>query len=500
MRVKLIYGVLLIYALATIPFLSNLLLSYDEAHYALYGYYLNWSYFDHPPLVGWIQAVMQLLGDNEFLLRLPAFLCSAAVLAGIWFFIKSSSLKSSIIAEQTFFIALLLFLSIPMFMLLSFALVPDTLLMALTLPIIIQTQRTLVNNSWRDYLLLGLLIGLAALTKYTAVLLAVGSAFYIIWIRGTKVLGDPRCWLAVCLALLIFSPVIIWNIQSGGSSFAYQLDHGFGREWLNFPNILLSQLLQMFAYGPLVYVLALATIIWIITKKRSELYILVFFAAPIFLVFFISPAFGKFLPHWVAAMFVALLPASAIMLYETITSAQGNNLRQLSFTSIKQFFARRKFVSVLLVLMLIISFAIVLPLRLLVSGLEVKFPPYANPHASLIGWDDTSRLIKQDADNNVGDEEQFIFVNNWSYASPFAWYARPMKVIVMDSRLDQFDVWFGSPQQGQSGYLIVSSHDKGSDKRRQDFASCNLWNEKTYSIKSSPALTLVVYKCINLLK
>jgi len=32
-------------------------LSVDEAHYALYGLHLDWSYFDHPPLVGWLQAL-----------------------------------------------------------------------------------------------------------------------------------------------------------------------------------------------------------------------------------------------------------------------------------------------------------------------------------------------------------------------------------------------------------------------------------------------------------
>lgn len=30
-------------------------LSPDEAHYALYATHLDWSYYDHPPLVGWLQ-------------------------------------------------------------------------------------------------------------------------------------------------------------------------------------------------------------------------------------------------------------------------------------------------------------------------------------------------------------------------------------------------------------------------------------------------------------
>jgi hypothetical protein len=30
-------------------------LGVDEAHYVLYGLHLDLSYFDHPPLVGWMQ-------------------------------------------------------------------------------------------------------------------------------------------------------------------------------------------------------------------------------------------------------------------------------------------------------------------------------------------------------------------------------------------------------------------------------------------------------------
>ena len=45
-------------------------LSGDEAHYALYAYHLDWSYFDHPPLVGWLLAIVLPFSDSEFALRL----------------------------------------------------------------------------------------------------------------------------------------------------------------------------------------------------------------------------------------------------------------------------------------------------------------------------------------------------------------------------------------------------------------------------------------------
>ena len=55
--------------------------SADEAHYALYGLHLDWSYFDHPPLVGWLQALILPLAQSEFALRLwPIALAAATAL------------------------------------------------------------------------------------------------------------------------------------------------------------------------------------------------------------------------------------------------------------------------------------------------------------------------------------------------------------------------------------------------------------------------------------
>ncbi len=43
--------------------------SVDEAHYALYAQNLAWSYFDHPPLVGWIQWPLVALTSSEGVIR-----------------------------------------------------------------------------------------------------------------------------------------------------------------------------------------------------------------------------------------------------------------------------------------------------------------------------------------------------------------------------------------------------------------------------------------------
>jgi hypothetical protein len=41
-------------ALAHLRITPTVALNVDEAHYALYARHLEWSYYDHPPMVRWI--------------------------------------------------------------------------------------------------------------------------------------------------------------------------------------------------------------------------------------------------------------------------------------------------------------------------------------------------------------------------------------------------------------------------------------------------------------
>ena len=497
---KLLWFSLLVLALLGLPFLSSYLLSYDEAHYALYGYKLAWSYFDHPPLVGWIQALMLSIGSGEWLLRLPAFLSCAIALLGVWMFLAKVRIFASyskVQCRNQWLIAFMIYLSVPMFLLLGFALLPDTLLMALIFPLLLYTAKVAKSGNWRDYFILGILFGIAGLGKYTALLPAIGSAFYLLWVRGWRMIADWRPWLALILALAIFSPVIFWNLYNQGASFAYQLEHGLGRNWFNWQNVIIAQFGQLIAFGPLLYSLGLLSAFWIIRQRRKELYIILFFVAPGFLLFLISPAFGKFLPHWVSYMFVLLLPPVAIMLSEwwrgIVDRSKELRGKIFSFTSLR---GRQMLGIIVLCLLFILSFAMSLFLRILIAGVEIRTPPYTDPRATLIGWDRTSEKIKE----NIREDE-YIFVNNWSYASSVAWYARPHRVIVLDRRFDQFDYWYGSPSQGQSGYLVIPGFDEEhAESRLSDFTSCEKREEDIYYMGSSPAIKLSLYYCRELRK
>ena len=66
----LLVSILLLHSLIHGVLGSVLGLSGDEAHYALYAAHLDWSYYDHPPLVGWLQWPLVALGAPDGVLRL----------------------------------------------------------------------------------------------------------------------------------------------------------------------------------------------------------------------------------------------------------------------------------------------------------------------------------------------------------------------------------------------------------------------------------------------
>ena len=60
----------------------------DETYYWLWGQHLSLSNFDHPPLVGWTQALASVLGWNIVGLRAFAFLTLIGDLALLYGFAR----------------------------------------------------------------------------------------------------------------------------------------------------------------------------------------------------------------------------------------------------------------------------------------------------------------------------------------------------------------------------------------------------------------------------
>ena len=122
----------------------------------------------------------------------------------------------------------------PLLHVLGIGLLPDTLLMALACAVMwvtLDLREAAALHRWQQWCALGLLLGLAGLSKYTAILWALAVALCLLNWHGVRVLRQPGLWLAVMLAAACIIPVLGWNYQHQWISFAYQLQHGSGGGW-----------------------------------------------------------------------------------------------------------------------------------------------------------------------------------------------------------------------------------------------------------------------------
>ncbi len=415
--------------------------SVDEAHYALYAQHLAWSYFDHPPLVGWIQWPLVALTSSEGLIRLvPELLWVISCLlvyqvtVEIHHFIQgrnSGYLTSALPSANTCgLMSVLTIIAAPMPHVLAIGLLPDTLLAPLSLGLMFMALHWLIQDRFTigDWLLTGALLGLAGLSKYTAFFTAVALLLVFFCTRRKPWIRQIGFWLAILLALLMIGPVLYWNWLNDWISFKYQIAHGSGGEWLwrRFGAFLG---IQIIAFGPL---LMMGSYIFLKdcmhATKLSLLSLLGFFFIP-FLIF-ATLSGGGGLPHWTTPAWFCLAPFAGIGLAKAWSLQHKTVIR---------------FLFIFQIALCILGFGFVL------SGGIPSASIKSNPIADLYGWKIAGQKASQLTQATKADG---IAVQNWTLGSRAAWYAKPIPVFVLDKRKDQFDLWFGQLPLGANILLI----------------------------------------------
>jgi 4-amino-4-deoxy-L-arabinose transferase-like glycosyltransferase len=207
----------------------------DEAYYWMWGQHLSWSYFDHPPLDGWLQGlVASVLPWSNLSVRLLTWLTLAGTL---WIFWLWSARLAPADRQGWFWHTAAIYLTVPVIYLMSSFAFHDHLLMFFVVASMFTFHGFGADWEdgrriwWRLYLAAALL-GLAVLTKYNAVFLGLG---YAIWVlvrpRLRSLLLMPQLWLAALLAIAIQTPVIYWNLTEGLVSFRFHLQDRPTSNW-----------------------------------------------------------------------------------------------------------------------------------------------------------------------------------------------------------------------------------------------------------------------------
>ncbi len=123
--------------------------------------------------------------------------------------------------------AVMLMAVLPAYFGLGLIMIPDTPLMACWAGALYYIYRALIGERRWAWIGVGIFMGLALLSKYTAGLLGLSVLFFIIFDRhARKWLTRSEAYLALGIALVLFLPVIWWNAQHDWASFRFQ---GAGR-------------------------------------------------------------------------------------------------------------------------------------------------------------------------------------------------------------------------------------------------------------------------------
>jgi hypothetical protein len=174
-------------------------MSGDEAYFIIWARHLDFGYYDHPPMVGWILYAMRWFGDSELLMRLPAVLFSTAIGMGIYRLLKPLDASRAALVAMIFLISPVNIMDV--------LITTDTPLILFVFVSVYALVRALHRNHPGWYALSGAAMGLAFLSKYFAVLLGLAYLAYFLFTPQRR-----QRWPGFLLLVLTAMPFVAVNV------------------------------------------------------------------------------------------------------------------------------------------------------------------------------------------------------------------------------------------------------------------------------------------------
>ncbi len=403
---------------------AHLPLHGDEAYYWAWSQHPALSYFDHPPMIAWLLALTTAFGASELAVRVVPALCMGL---STWFIYR---LTLEIYGHSAAILALLVFVALPVTQMGALLATPDAPVVLFWSLGLYASYQAIFSARGVWFLGAGAAIGLALLSKYTAILFP-AALFAFLLLRRRDLFLRGSTWRASLLGVAVFFPVLLWNAQHDWISFLFQYRHGSSSEgrlhwgtWFEF----LAGIFLAFS-PPLLFVALVAALGRRTWRDERRLFVALFLLLP--LAFFLYKGlYKKMEPNWVAIAY----PAAAVMAAGSIVE------RRLWKT---------------------LGFGLAMALAL---SLLIKFPVELGLPAK---WNIQNRL--------VGDREaiadllrlrrpgESLLADHYTTASLLGFYApdHPVVGIPTPTRFSQYDLW-SSPSPHPRG-LYLACEDRGSD-------------------------------------
>jgi dolichol-phosphate mannosyltransferase len=405
-------GVAIFALLLRLIYLNQAELLPDEAYYWNYAQHMDLSFLDHPPMVAWlIWLGTAVFGNTEFGVRIGAFACGLIAMGYLY------ALARNLYDKSTAMRTVLLLSVLPFGFASGMLMTPDAPLIAAWAATLYYMERALIGNCNWAWLGMGVAFGLGLLSKYTLGLLGIAALVFAIFDPAARRwLRRPHPYFAALLALLLFSPVIIWNMEHQWASFLFQSARRIDKSYDFSMHVLIMQILILLTpTGFLAAALALLGCApaspeteGTVLAKRHRLFILVLTVVPlgVFLSYSIFYSMSSHL-FWNGPVWLAVLPAIAWMMGQT--GEAGTIIRRLQK-------AWKPTITIALLLYATL-------LHYAVLGLPwVPYPSFVMNNYFWHAASNEIEKIEADLRHSTGREPIVVGMNKFSAASALAFY------------------------------------------------------------------------------
>ena len=428
-------------------------LSQDEAYQWVWSKHPALSYYSKPPAIAFIQlASTSIFGNTEFGVRFfsPLF-------AAITSLLLLPFLAREIGARISFWL-LLAATATPLLGIGTILMTVDPpLVLCWTWAMVAGWQAAKPDGKTRDWLIVGLAMGLGFLCKYTAVLQIVCWAIFFALAPATRIhLRKAGPWLALLIFSLCTVPVIVWNIQHGWITAHHVAgDAGLHSQWHPTLRYLRDFLGSEFVLlNPLFFIGTIWVMFGFWKFRRERPLWLYFFCmgAPVFLGHLLWSFYSRILPNWIA---VSILPMFCLMV------VYWDERRRVA----KPFF-------VTAIVLGIFTIAIIYQGRLIDKIAGQPLPGEMDPSRRVRAWD-TEAMLVENAREQLASKGKpaFIIAGHYGITGEYSFYipqaAAALKsgplVYSMDSDepMNQFYFWpeynYREHRKGQNAIFVAEA-------------------------------------------
>ncbi len=191
----------------------------DEMYYFYWSRFLDWGYFDHPPLVAWTSVLNNYFPSTAWAARFGTLVLGTLSIPLMASFFREVGLKD----KAPYGAALLLASGSLVGILFGYLTTPDIPMIFCWIAALHECAKALSDQPKR-WLSAGLFTGLGIIGKYTMVL--IGPVFLLALIFQPRRLKSPWPYLGGLVCVLVMAPHILWLSQNEWITTRFQFGRG----------------------------------------------------------------------------------------------------------------------------------------------------------------------------------------------------------------------------------------------------------------------------------